>query len=108
MSDAFGIYVLSNESGMYGAGTIFYPDVLKEIADNMETDLFIITSSVHEALIIPNPNCNVDVEELREMIKEVNETAVKDEEVLSDNLYMYDRDSDRLLAVGGGVQEAYA
>lgn len=108
MSDAFGMYVLSNESGMYGAGTIFYPDALKKIADNMETDLFIIPSSVHEVLIIPDSNYDMDVEELRAMIREVNETTVKDEEVLSDNLYVYDRDSDRILSVGGNAQEAYA
>lgn len=108
MSDAGGMCIVSNESGMYGASTVFYPGVLREIADNMETDLFVIPSSVHEVIILPDPNFTVDISELRTMIHEVNVTTVKDEEVLSDNLYVYDRETDRLYVVGGDENKAYA
>ena len=39
------------------------------------------------------------MEYLRRIIHEVNVTTVADEEILSDNLYKYDRDSDRLFIV---------
>ena len=33
---------------------------------------------------------------IREMIKEINDTQVRDEEVLSYSLYYYDRESDEI------------
>ena len=94
--EACGIYVATNTSMYLGAGVIFYPDMLKELADYHESDLFIIPSSVHETLIIPDTNMIMDIESLREMIREVNRTAVADEEILSDNLYVYERENGSL------------
>jgi hypothetical protein len=84
-----------------GAGVIFYPNMLKELADYHESDLFIIPSSVHETLIIPDTNMIMDIESLRDMICEVNRTAVADEEILSDNLYVYDRENGSMFIAKG-------
>ncbi|MCR5403728.1 MAG: DUF5688 family protein [Butyrivibrio sp.] len=108
MSDACGMYVITNEQGMYGAAAAFYPDVLKSLADDMETDLFIIPSSVHEVIILPDPNFGMDVEQIRSMIGEVNETAVREEDILSDNLYVYDREADRIFIAGANEERSYA
>ena len=95
-----GIYVVSNREDCLGAATIFYPGVLKGLSEDFESDLYIIPSSIHECLVIPDSFCGLDVENLREMIHEVNVTTVADEEILSDNLYRYDREEDRLYIVG--------
>ncbi len=97
--EACGIYIATNTSMYLGAGVIFYPGMLREMADYHESDLFIIPSSVHETLIIPDTNMSMDVESLRNMIGEVNRTAVADEEILSDNLYIYERESDSMFIV---------
>lgn len=87
------INIATNSSMYYGASAIFYPDMLKEMAEDYESNLFIIPSSVHETLIIPDTNMMMDVESLRSIICQVNSTTVSDEEILSDNLYLYDRES---------------
>lgn len=108
MSGASGMYVITNEQGMYGASAAFYPEVLRSLADDMETNLYIIPSSVHEVIILPDPNLCMDIDSIRAMINEVNETTVRDEDVLSDNLYGYDRESDRIFVVGGNEEKSYA
>ena len=94
-----GIYVISNKEECLGAATIFYPDVLKGLSEDFESDIFVIPSSIHECIVIPDTFLGLDVEYLRRIIHEVNVTTVADEEILSDNLYKYDRDSDRLFIV---------
>ena len=89
-----GIYVVSNSADCLGAGSVFYPGVLKGIADDMECDLFIIPSSIHEVLVLPESECGIDVYHLRSIIHEVNTSTVSNEEILSDNLYIYRSESD--------------
>ncbi len=99
-TDAFcGIYVVTNKSEHLGAGVCFYPGVLKEIADDHECDLYIIPSSIHECLVIPDADFYMNPENLRQIIGEVNRSTVAEEEILSDNLYRYDRETDRFSIV---------
>ena len=92
-----GIYVVSNEADCLGAGAALYPGVLKGLAEDHECDLYIIPSSIHEVLVLPDSEFGIDVNNLRSIINEVNTSTVGDEEILSDNLYVYHSDSDRLL-----------
>jgi hypothetical protein len=96
-----GIYVVSNESGSLGASAAFYPGVLKGLSEDFESDLYIIPSSVHEVLVIPESGCLMDTDGLRQMIREVNTTTVSEQDVLSDNLYRYDFASDKVYMVKG-------
>ncbi len=95
-SELCGMYVVTNKSQINGAGVIFYPEVLRDLADYHESDLFVIPASVHETIIIPVANTQIDVGSLGRMICEVNRSAVGEEEILSDNLYIYERESDKL------------
>ena len=99
-TDAFcGVYVVTNQCENLGAGVCFYPGVLKEIADDHECDLYVIPSSIHECLVIPDADLYIDPDNLRQIIGEVNRSTVADEDVLSDNLYKYDRENDRFYIV---------
>lgn len=42
------MYVLANHVKIYGASAIFYKNTLKHFADSIESDLYIIPSSIHE------------------------------------------------------------
>ena len=87
------IYILTNQDGNNGAAVILYEGVLKDFAKTVESDLFILPSSIHEMLLIPYED-GVNIRELREMVKHINSTEVPMEDVLSDNVYLYRRETD--------------
>lgn len=84
------MYVLTNRSGQNGAACILYPNVLKEFAERIESDLYILPSSVHEVILIKDQGIE-DSDVLRNMVKDVNRTQLDLEEVLSDQVYHYSR-----------------
>lgn len=86
------MYVLSNEGKIWGAVSMLCDEALKEIANEVQDDLFILPSSVHEVIVIPAETANTK-EYLKEMVAEVNRSHVEREEVLSDHIYRYLRDS---------------
>lgn len=88
--------VLSNTKRLHGAVCMLYPGVLKEMADRMGGDFFILPSSVHETILLPDAGEGLNGA-LRQMIREVNSTKVAPEEVLSDTLYRYDRAMGRVM-----------
>ena len=77
---------------------MLYPGVLKEMADRIGGDFFIIPSSVHEVILLPDTDKGLN-EALKQLIWEVNRTKVAPEEVLSDALYRYDRANGRVMTV---------
>ncbi len=85
------MYVLTNAKRIFGATSMLYSRRLEELSDRFGTGLYILPSSIHEVIILPESD-TCDVEYIRDMISEVNETQVSLEERLSDNLYYYDRD----------------
>ena len=90
--DEIKMYVLTNKTGINGAVTMLYTDILKEISVRLNTEnLYMLPSSVHEWMILPE--CD-DVAYLKEMVTEANRTAVAEIDLLSDHVYRYDRKTD--------------
>ncbi len=88
------MFVLTNGRRQFGAISIFYPGILKNLANKMNADLFILPSSIHEMILLPDVGEKAEC--LREMVKDVNRTQVAEEEVLSDSVYYYDRTLGRI------------
>lgn len=84
------LYVLTNSSRVNGAACILYDNLLKKFANDVHSDLYILPSSVHEVIIVPKKNA-FDKSELAYMVREVNEQGVSQDEILSDNVYEYNR-----------------
>ena len=84
------LYVLTNSSRVNGAACILYDNLLKKFANDVHSDLYILPSSVHEVIIVPKKNA-FDKSELADMVREVNEQGVSQDEILSDNMYEYNR-----------------
>lgn len=84
------MYVLSNEAKLNGAACLLYADIVKNFADTMKSDLYILPSSIHEIIIVPADENNY-FEKLEKMVKDVNATQVCREDVLSDGVYFYSR-----------------
>lgn len=82
--------IQTNEAKINGAATILYKNCLKEIAENNQIEkIFIIPSSVHECILLIDPENIASGKDLVTMIREVNAFAVEPEELLSENLYIY-------------------
>lgn len=82
------LYVLTNQSCLFGAAALYYPGVLFECANQLESDFYILPSSVHEVLFLKTEDG--EVERLRKMVEEVNKERILEEDVLSDHVYRYD------------------
>ncbi len=89
------MYVLSNESGMFGAAALFYPGVQEKIAEKLGEGYYALPSSLHEYIIIPE-SAGIDAKEMCEMVKTANKTVVEPKDVLSDNVLHFDRNSKQL------------
>lgn len=86
------MYVLTNKRRTEGAACMLYPNLIDDFSKAIDRNLYIIPSSVHEILLMPADDEN-EIESLKAVIKEVNETQLLTEEILSDSLYFYDRSS---------------
>ena len=82
------ITIVTNQDKHYGATTILYDGVLEGLARMYNGNYYILPSSVHEVLALPDDG--QDPERLSAMVAEVNATQVLPEEVLADHAYFYD------------------
>lgn len=83
------LYVLTNKSGVFGAALMGCENMLKYISDTMQKESFIILpSSVHEVLILFS---DTDCHGLHDVVKEINDTQVAIDEILSYNIYKYEK-----------------
>ncbi|WP_432631257.1 DUF5688 family protein [Brotaphodocola sp.] len=85
------IYILTNSSGLYGAGCMLYPTVLEDLSDRLNQDLLILPSSIHEVLVLP-ADTPIGLRELQVMITTINQTEVLPEDRLSNQIYFYRRE----------------
>ena len=92
------LYILTNKTMSYGASAMLYPGCLEAIGEKLEENYYIIPSSVNELIMVREGDAP-DEEDLSAMVREVNETQVPDEEVLSDHIYYFDRIDNRLQIV---------
>lgn len=83
------MYVLTNRLRNFGAATILYEDRLKIIHMCFGENFYILPSSIHEVILLPESQA-MDKSELSKIVKDINETQVKEEEVLSDIAYYFD------------------
>lgn len=82
------MYVLSNSEKLYGASAILYPEVLSYFAGKLNSDLYILPSSIHEVLLLPIQPDTAPYE-LNCIIRDVNQSHVLKEEILSDHVYIF-------------------
>ncbi len=89
------MYVLTNQQRFLGACCILYDDVLKEIAERLDSDLYILPSSIHEVILMP-VTVTESVPALSQMVCDINQSEVSAEEILSDHIYYYHRSTDSI------------
>ncbi|WP_312648366.1 DUF5688 family protein [Aminipila sp.] len=87
-------YVISNDMGVNGAISMTYEEELYKLAQKLESDLFILPSSIHEVIAVSSQSENV--EWLKELVRSVNTEQVAVEERLSNSVYQYKRKSRKI------------
>ena len=90
-------YVLTNEYRNHGASAMLRLDILGKFAERMDGDLFILPSSLNEVILLPDRK-DRESDFLRSLVQKNNRDYAVDEE-LSENLYYYRRDKNRIEVV---------
>ena len=91
----FELYLITNEQGINGATCILYRDVLSGIARLYKKSFYLLPSSIHEMMICFEDD-QISEKMLLSLVKEANHMVVTMGEVLSDNIYYYDRNKEEL------------
>lgn len=98
MNELFGnfkmpekMFVITNNKNRFGASAILNTLLLDEISDRLNSDLFILPSSIHECLVV-SAECDA-AEYFLHMVKTINsdESIISPLEVLTNSVYRYDR-----------------
>lgn len=88
--------VVSNELGINGAAAVLYEGVIEKLAEEYETDLYLLPSSIHEMIVVPAFDRTM-YELLGVMVKNINDQYVENEEILSDRVYIYQREEKKFI-----------
>ena len=99
------LYVAGNSENVFGAGVVLYPGFLSGKAEEWESDIVVLPSSINETILIPEGDKSM-LEKLTAVVREVNRDAVSEEEWLSDFIYLYERESGCLHRIGDTGREA--
>ena len=83
------MWVATNESRFNGASVMAYPDFMDQVSEKLEGDFYILPSSTHEVIMIPD-SFGMKAHELKAMVTDVNASEVRPEEKLTDNVYHFD------------------
>lgn len=92
--------ILTNKDRTYGASVMLNPGLLCALSKKFGKNFYILPSSIHELILVIDENDSFDeniAAELYNMVRYVNMTEVETEDVLSDNVYYYDRALDDIL-----------
>ncbi len=89
--ERYAMYVVSNHSKFFGAAAVLNTERLEAFAESMGSGFYVIPSSIHEMILLPETeetDCSLS---LKELLKEINESEDNIQEFLSDQIYYFDR-----------------
>ncbi len=89
------IYILTNTQHHYGATAVLYSEKMKQLARSLGSDLLILPSSVHEVILMQDTGEH-DLDSLRAFIRDVNLSELRPEDILSEQVYRYSLEKDRV------------
>lgn len=96
------IDTLTNKEMLHGASVAFYMGVFEQLGIPIE-QYYVLPSSVHELILVPKDAASLEA--VNQMVKEVNQSVVDPEEILSDFAHEYDPESKKLVISDGRQRE---
>lgn len=100
-SEEVEMWVLNTERKAFGAVAILYDGALKDFAATVNSDIIILPSSIHEVLLVLDKE--LEYTKLKSIVKEVNSTVVAKDEILSNNIYIYNRELDKIIMLDSDI-----
>ncbi len=92
------IYMMTSTIKINGATTMMYQEVIKRFSKKIGKNLFVVPSSIHEVMLIPEKSA--DLEFIKQTLEEGNRLYVTPKEFLSGNVYFYNRKKDTIRMAG--------
>lgn len=92
---SINLYVLSNQDEIQGAAYMFDVETMRGISERFGKSLIVFPASIHETIILPDEN-ELDLEEMQQMVRSINGTELDLEDVLSNQVYRFDKDTQEL------------
>ena len=94
--DAMG-NCLSTSKKTNGAVAVFLPGVAERLAALLESDFYMVFTSIHEVMI--HNDRNVEPEDLKEVLQETIKSATPKEDYLTSRIYHYSRTTHKFTCV---------
>ncbi len=88
------MYMISNQNQHNGAAAMLCGRLFETLAVKLETDLYVLPSSIDEIIVIPV--IGHDTAELKNIVESINDREVPENMVLSDNVYRCSRETGQL------------
>ena len=81
---------------------LLYDSFLQQVYEKLGGKFFILPSSIHEVIVMPLASAP-PITDSQKMVEQINRSAVKEEEILSDSVYLYDGEKVILACDSKGV-----
>lgn len=75
---------------------MLYPSLLEKIGEEWQESFYILPSSIHEVLLVPESK-SPDIRDMRMAVYSINRSDVVKEEWLSDSVYYYNCEKNEVL-----------
>ena len=89
-------FVITNKDKKLGACCLACPEVIGTAIEKMGIDCYILPSSIHEVILIEKKGNFNEIEELRDMVKQVNRQSIAAAEILSDKVFVYNQKTKKI------------
>lgn len=100
--DSPQIMVLTNYLGVNGATVLLYDTLLQHVYEKLGGKFIILPCSIHEVIVMPSASAP-SAADSQKMVEQINRSAVREEEILSDSVYLYDGEKVILACDSKGV-----
>lgn len=98
------LFVATNSCGVNGASVICYPGFLASVGKTLNSDFFVLPSSIHEVILLPAWE-GVTGKALSKIVSGANAGIVAKDEFLSDSVYYYCIQNDEIKKCSGQTGE---
>ena len=98
ISPLLEMFVITNRMDNNGAIYMFDDETMQRVAGKLGGNLIILPASVHETIVYSEES-GMDIRRAKDMVEAVNQTNLREEEILSGEIYRYDKNNHTLSKV---------
>lgn len=92
ISPLLDMFVITNQMNNNGAIYMFDDETMQKVANKIGGNLIIMPSSLHETIVYSEEH-GMDIRKAKDLVNSVNQTKLREEEILSGEIYRYDKDN---------------